>query len=130
MSNFKKFFPYIALGLVFIAGLILVMFPTLTNIEFFYRVGIAVIGLIGLAVFFFVSIANKKQNMREELIKQQTELKNYNAQQQIYNSIYSAVSKAQEDSKPKTLTCRFCNFIYKETEGKCPNCGAPPERNN
>ena len=130
MSNFKKIFPYIAFGLVTITGLILIVFPTLTNLEFFYRVCITIIGIIGLTVFFFISIANKKQIKIKEIAMQQEALKNYNAQKQIYNSIYSAVSQAQEDSKPKTLTCRFCNFIYTETDGKCPNCGAPPERNN
>lgn len=128
MSKFKKFFPFIAFGLVIITGLVLLFFPSLISLEPFYSVGIIVIGVIGFSLFGFITIANKKQARREEAKLQQEKLNAYNAQQQIYNSIYSAVSNAQEDAKPKKISCRFCNFIYTESAGKCPNCGAPPDK--
>lgn len=130
MSKFKKLLPFVAFGIVFIAGVILLVFPSLTSLDFFYRVGIAVIGIIGFSLMFFISIANKKQVMRQEALQKETQLKNYQAQKQIYNSIYSAISDAQEDTMPKKITCKFCNYIYSEVDGKCPNCGAPPDKVN
>lgn len=130
MSKFKKSIPFIAFGLVFITGLVLLVFPSLTDIELIFRVGLSVIGIVGLSTVGALTFANKKQAKREEARRQEVALKQYNAQKQIYNSIYSAVANAQEDAMPKKLTCKFCNFIYSESDGKCPNCGAPPDKNS
>ena len=130
MGKIKKFLPFIAFGLIFVAGVVLLVFPTLTNLEFFYRAGIAIVGFIGFCLMFFISVANKKQAKRQEALQREAQLKNYNAQKQIYNSIYSAISDAQEDAMPKKITCKFCNYVYSELDGKCPNCGAPPDKAN
>lgn len=130
MSKFKKLFPFIVFGLVFVTGIVLLVFPNLSNIELVFRVGLTVIGFIGFSTTGALTFANKKQAKREEAKRQAEALEQYNTQKQIYDSVYSAVTNARQDSSPKKVSCKFCNFIYNESEGKCPNCGAPPEKNS
>lgn len=116
---------FVILALV---GIALFVFPFGQNIEPFTKLGLTMIGIIGLVVRLILILGNKRLKKIEQARYENSY--EYKLSQNISSAIEQAKEAGANEEKNKKIKCSFCKCTYDSSFGKCPNCGAPPEDKN
>lgn len=123
MKKFKFILSIVIFIIPAIAGILLfIMQKALT----FAALGLTMIGFIGLAARLFLIMYNRRmQKFKQQAYENSSE---YRISQNISQALEQAKEAGAQQEKDKKITCKFCRCTYDSYLDKCPNCGAPPER--
>ena len=121
---------------MFILSIVIFIIPAIAGIILFAvqreitftALGLTMVGIIGLAARLVLILYKKRmKKFAQQDYENSTE---YRISQNISAALEEAKEAGAEQEKNKKLTCKFCKCTFDSYLDKCPNCGAPPEREN
>ena len=125
MKKFMFILPIVIFIIPAIAGIIL--FAVQSEITF-TALGLTMVGIIGLAARLVLILYKKR--MKKFVQQDYENSTEYRISQNISAALEEAKEAGAEQEKNKKLNCKFCKCTFDSYLDKCPNCGAPPEREN
>lgn len=122
--------------IMFILSIVVFIIPAIVGVLLFViqgeltftALGLTMIGVIGLAARLILILYNKRmKKFRQQAYENSSE---YIITKNISAALEEAKETGAQQEKDKKITCRFCRCTFDSFLDKCPNCGAPPEREN
>ena len=120
--------------IIFVLSIVVFIIPAIAGIVLFAvqgeltftALGLTMIGVIGLAARLILIMYNKR--MRKLKQREYENSSEYRISKNISEALERAKEAGAQQQKNKKITCKFCRCNYDSYLDKCPNCGAPPER--
>lgn len=128
MKKFNFILSIVLFIIPAVIGISLFVFPFGQNVPMFTKIGLTMIGIIGLSVRLILLLANKKLKRFQQ--QEYENSQSYKISKHISSALEEAKKAGAEEQKNKKITCKFCRCSFDSFLDKCPNCGAPPEREN
>ena len=128
MKKFNLILSIVLFIIPAVIGISLFVFPFGQDVNTFTKLGLTMIGVIGLTVRLILLLSNKriKKLQQQEYENSYT----YKISKKISSALEEAKNAGIEEQKNKKITCKFCRCSFDSFLDKCPNCGAPPECEN
>lgn len=128
MKKFNFILSIVLFIIPAVIGISLFIFPFGQDVPVFTKIGLTMIGFFGLVVRVILILTNKRMKKLKQLAEENSS--HYKISQHIYSAIEEAKKAGAQEQKNKKITCKFCRCSFDNFLDKCPNCGAPPEREN